>query len=141
MSRLLFSIILSSEDLFISPINKISTKPESIALKRVLKHRIPIMKLNPMGEDLFDQPLRAALTSMIFKTDCHPKSDSSIGLRYLKDRISVPRDMPLLSARKLRQALETTAQTDGEQQGPPISTKNRFDQNPEPFINSHEKKH
>ena len=42
--------------------------------------------------------------------------------------------MPLLAARELRQAIEKTAQMDSSQQGPSIGTKNRFDQNPEPFL-------
>ncbi len=111
-----------------------STRPESIALKRVLKHRIPIMKLNPMGEDLFDQPLRAALSTMVDGHSYRPNKGSAIGLRHLKDRISVPRDMPLLSARKLRQALEKTAEIDGPEQGQRITLQNRFDQNPAPFL-------
>jgi len=34
-----------------------------------------------------------------------PKKLSGISLRYLKNRISVPRDMPIISARLLRQSL------------------------------------
>ena len=108
-------------------------QPESIALTRVLKHRKNLLNINPLGASLFDQPLRAALTLMMKGQPCAPQEGSAIGLRYLKDRISVPRDMPLLSARKFRQALEETAQTDSSQQGPALDTKNRFDQDPKPF--------
>ena len=108
--------------------------PEAIALERVLKHKNKIMEINPLRADLLDQPLRAALTNMISQSNCIPNSKTALGLRYLKDRISVPRDMPLLSARKLRQALEATAQRDSSIQGPPIPFRDRFDQNPEPFI-------
>ena len=111
--------------------------PEYIALSRVLKHRQNLLEVNPLGANVFDQPLRAALTYMIKGQVCTPNKGSASGLRYLKDRISVPRDMPLLSARKMRQALERTAQIDGSKQGPSIETKNRFDQNPEPFQNKH----
>ncbi|WP_320667355.1 glutathione S-transferase [Prochlorococcus sp. MIT 1307] len=111
-----------------------SQNPESVALSRVLKHRQNLIALNPLGSNLFDQPLRAALTLMIKGEPCLPQEGSAQGLRYLKDRISVPRDMPLLSARKFRKALEKTAQLDSSQQGPAIDTKNRFDQNPMPFI-------
>ena len=86
-----------------------------------------------MGSENFDQPLRAALTNMFEENMCRPEEGSAPGLRYLRDRISVPRDMPLLSARKLRQALERTAQIDGPDQGPPIPTRHRLDQNPEPI--------
>ena len=86
-----------------------------------------------MGKIRFDQPLRAALTLMISNETCPPQSGSAQGLRYLKDRISVPRDMPLLAARRLRQSLEATAKLDSSEQGPPIPIKNRFDQDPSPF--------
>ncbi len=104
-----------------------------IALSRVLKHRQRIMNVNPLDESLFEQSLRAALTKMITSKTCVPNKGTASGLRYLKDRISVPRDMPLLSAREFRGALEETAQIDGETQGPPIPLKNRLDQNPAPF--------
>ncbi len=104
--------------------------PAAIALGRVLKHREVIKHVNPLQSELFDQPLRAALSRMISHKECIPNKGTAVGLRYLKDRISVPRDMPLLSARELRQALEYTANLDSNKQGPPISKNNRFDQNP-----------
>jgi glutathione S-transferase len=58
-------------------------------------------------------------------------------LRYLRDRISVPRDMPLHAARRLRQALEHTATLDPETpdgQGPSIPRRHRRDQDPHPFL-------
>ena len=109
---------------------------KSIALRRVLKHRECIMRSNPIGAKMFDQPLRAALTNMIKDTICTPNQGSALGLRYLKDRVSVPRDMPLLSARVLRIALEKTASIDSSHQGPPIPIRNRFDQDPQPFLNA-----
>ncbi len=111
--------------------------PESIALSRVLKHRQTLLEVNPLEANFFDQPLRAALTLMVKGQDCTPSEGSAPGLRYLRDRVSVPRDMPLLAARKLRQALERTAQIDSHKQGPSIEIRNRFDQNPEPFIRNH----
>ena len=107
-----------------------NNQAEAIALQRVLKHRECLMQINPMGPDLFDQPLRAALTTMIKGQPCIPTKGSALGLRYLKDRISVPRDMPLLSGRLFRQALERTANIDGSDLGPEIPTRNRLDQNP-----------
>ncbi len=106
---------------------------ESIALGRVLKHRERLLELNPLGPQRFDQPLRASLTLMMTNKICSPESGSALGLRYLRDRISVPRDMPLIAARKLRTALEITAQIDGSTEGPPIPFHNRFDQDPYPF--------
>ncbi len=106
---------------------------EALALGRVIKHKERIIAVSPMKNKLFDQPLRAALTSMITKKDCTPGENSASALRYLRDRISVPRDMPLLSGRLLRQALERTANIDGGDLGPKIPTKNRLDQNPRLF--------
>ncbi len=102
----------------------------AIALERVIKHKERIIAVNPMKDKLFDQPLRAALTSMVSKEECHPDKNSASSLRYLRDRISVPRDMPLLAGRLFRQALERTANLDGSDQGPKIPTRNRLDQNP-----------
>ncbi len=108
-------------------------KYESIALERLIKHKEKIIAINPMRNELFDQPLRAALTFMYFKRDCVPNKKSASAIRYLRDRISVPRDMPLLSARVFRQALEHTASIDGIELGPKIPTRDRQDQNPIPF--------
>ncbi len=118
------------ETSFKDPLDQAS---ERVALSRVVKHRTPILQANPIGETAFDQPLRAALTKMVLGKPSIPNKGSAIGLRYLKDRISVPRDMPILSARKLRQALEATATIDGAEQGPSIPRRNRFDQDPSPF--------
>jgi glutathione S-transferase len=104
------------------------------ALERVLRHRSALIARNPLGA-AFDQPLRAALTHLISGKLCQPNADTAIGLRYLRDRISVPRDMPLQSARLLRKALEATAALDGEAQPAPPPFEHRFDQDPRPFLN------
>ena len=93
----------------------------AIALGRVLRHQQRLRDVNPMGAEAFDQPLRCALTRLILKTPCPPPAESAAGLRYLRDRISVPRDMPLPAARLLRQALESTAQLDGPEQAKPLT--------------------
>ena len=110
-----------------------------IALARVLKHRQPILERNPLGPERFDPALRCGLAAL-GPGDCQlltPPSGSAVGLRYLRDRISVPRDMPLHAARRLRQALEATAQLDPAahaSQGSPIPTSHRRDQDPRPFL-------
>ena len=106
-----------------------------LALTRVLRHKDKLLSLNPIGAEKFDQPLRSALTRLIKNTDCKPDTGSASALRYLRDRISVPRDMPLPAARLLRQALEATAEIDGSAQPKSLPKQNRYDQNPAPFIN------
>ena len=103
------------------------------ALGPVLRHRQTLMARNPLGAGL-DQPLRAALTWMVTGLTVQPQAGAAMGLRYLRDRISVPRDMPLLSGRCLRQALERTAALDGDGQPEPLPIQHRFDQDPRPFL-------
>ena len=107
--------------------------PQERALERVLHHRETLIARNPLG-DKFDQPLRAALTALIKNQPTSPNAHSAVGLRYLRDRISVPRDMPLHSARELRQALESTAALDSNAQPDPIPFDHRYDQDPRPFM-------
>ena len=106
----------------------------SVALTRVLRHRHQLLALNPLGPEGFDQPLRAALTHLITGDSCQPTSGSAAALRYLRDRISVPRDMPLPAARLLRQCLEATAALDGPASPRPVPSRDRFDQNPQAFL-------
>jgi glutathione S-transferase len=106
-------------------------EPESSraeALQRVIKHHQNIIRINPADDQLFDQALRCALTNMITDAECSPPPDSDIALRYLRDRISVPRDMSIYAAKRLREALEKTAALVGDRQGVPIPFKHRHDQ-------------
>jgi glutathione S-transferase len=112
-----------------------------VALARVLKHRYALLQRNPLPPRLFEPALRSALTALLTPTDLSaiapPPAGSAPGLRYLRDRISVPRDMPLHSARLLRQALEATAlrdPADPARQGEPIPVQHRRDQDPRPFL-------
>ncbi len=105
----------------------------SEALQRVLKHRANIMRVNPADEKLFDPALRCALTNLMTDEECPPPPESDVALRYLRDRISVPRDMSIYAAKRLREALEKTAAMVGDRQSPPLPTKHRRDQDPVNF--------
>jgi glutathione S-transferase len=103
------------------------------ALKRTIEHRINIIKVNPADDKLFDQALRCALTHMMTGEDCVPPSGSDVALRYLRDRINVPRDMSIYAAKRLRESLEKTASLVGNGQPAPIPIQHRRDQDPSNF--------
>ncbi len=109
------------------------THARAEALQRVIKHRDNIIKANPAEDQLFDEALRCALTNMMTGEVCSPPPSSDLALRYLRDRISVPRDMSIYAAKRLRTALENTAALVGEQQSPPLPIKHRRDQDPANF--------
>jgi glutathione S-transferase len=100
------------------------------ALQRVIKHRHNIIRVNPADDQLFDTALRCALTNMMTDEICTPPAESDVALRYLRDRISVPRDMSIYAAKRLREALEKTAALVGDRQPSPIPFRNRRDQDP-----------
>ncbi len=104
------------------------------ALHRVLRHRNNLIRVNPLEDTVFDEALRCALTYLMTGETCNPPKGSDVGLRYLRDRISVPRDMSIYAAKRLRTALETTAALVGDRQGVPIPIKHRRDQDPQNFI-------
>ena len=107
------------------------------ALARVLKHRQTLLAVNPHSGAGLDQALACALTRLVTGEACPPPAGSAAGLRYLRDRVCVPRDMSLHGARRLRQALEGTAQLDpapGTPSGTPIPTSHRRDQDPRRFV-------
>ena len=104
------------------------------ALQRVIKHRDSLLNANPADRQLFDEALRCALTNMMTEQTCTPPSGSDVALRYLRDRINVPRDMSIYAAKRLRTALEQTAALDGDRQPEPIPVRHRYDQNPANFI-------
>ncbi|WP_019507893.1 glutathione S-transferase family protein [Pleurocapsa sp. PCC 7319] len=105
------------------------------ALQRVIKHRENIIKVNPADNQLFDEALRCALTNMMTEETCTPPPGSDVALRYLRDRISVPRDMSIYAAKRLRESLEKTATLAGDRQPEPIPIRHRYDQNPVNFVN------
>jgi glutathione S-transferase len=103
------------------------------ALHRVIKHRNNIIRVNPTPDDLFDEALRCALTHLMTGTIHKPQSSVEVGLRYLRDRISVPRDMSIHAAKRLRESLEQTASLLSDREPTPIPTQHRRDQNPIEF--------
>ncbi|MCG9891540.1 MAG: glutathione S-transferase family protein [Thermosynechococcaceae cyanobacterium MS004] len=103
------------------------------ALNRVLKHRANIIRVNPASDALIDEALRCALTHLMTQQPCTPPSGSDSALRYLRDRINVPRDMSIYAAKRLRESLELTAALVGDRPGTPIPTSHRRDQNPAEF--------
>jgi glutathione S-transferase len=109
----------------------------ALAIGRVLKHRDALLARNPLAAERFDPALRSALTQLASGVAVGPPAHSAAGLRYLRDRISVPRDMPLHAARLLRRALEATARLDPatpEAGSEPLPLKHRRDQDPRPFL-------
>ena len=104
------------------------------ALQRVIKHRHNIIKVNPADNQLFDEALRCALMTMMTGESCTPPANSDAALRYLRDRINVPRDMSIYAAKRLRTALEQAAALVGDAQPEPIPVRHRYDQNPVNFI-------
>ena len=111
------------------------TNSREEALQRVIKHRHNIIRANPADDHLFDQALRCALTEMMTDQVCTPPPDSDLALRYLRDRVNVPRDMSIYAAKRLRASLEKTAALVGDRQSPPLPTRDRRDQNPTNFKN------
>ncbi|BAQ64392.1 glutathione S-transferase family protein [Geminocystis sp. NIES-3709] len=104
------------------------------ALYRVLKHRENIIKVNPYPDkQLLDEALRCALTYMMTENSCTPPDNTDIALRYLRDRISIPRDMSIYAGKRLRSALEFTAQLVGNRQPEPLPLRHRRDQDPMNF--------
>jgi glutathione S-transferase len=103
------------------------------ALQRVIKHRANIIRVNPADDALCDEALRCALTHLMTGNVCPPPPESDVALRYLRDRISIPRDMSIYAGKRLRESLEATAALAGDRQGPPIPLKHRRDQDPVAF--------
>jgi glutathione S-transferase len=108
-----------------------------VAIQRLVKHRGPLLARQPLLAERFDLALRCALTRLATGTALAPPAGTAAALRALRDRISVPRDMPLHAARQLRQALESSARldpTDPDASGPPIPSQHRRDQDRQIFL-------
>tara|TARA_Y100001968_G_scaffold316988_1_gene345465 strand:- start:863 stop:2089 length:1227 start_codon:yes stop_codon:yes gene_type:complete len=108
-------------------------KFSKISLHRVMKHKKNIIRSNPCDKDLFELGLRSALTYLSTGEINKVNDSCSIGLRFLRDRISVPRDMPIISARILRFSLEKIASLGVSKEIYNIPKQHRYDQNPLKF--------
>jgi len=118
--------------------------PAHQALARVLRHAPTLVARMTAATGLpgeaVDAALRAALVQLVEGAGESgapaPPPGTAPALRYLRDRISVPRDMDLHAARALRTALEATARRDPAAPlagGPPLTLQHRRDQDPAPF--------
>ena len=102
----------------------------------MIKHKDNLLKVNPYNKESFEESLRSALTHMITGEVLIPKKFSGISLRYLKNRISVPRDMPIISARLLRQSLNKIESLSDINEIDKIPFRHRYDQDPRNFASS-----
>ena len=103
------------------------------ALKRVLKHKENIIKVNPYNKGLFEESLRSTLTYMVTGEVYKPQYNAGESIKYLKNRISVPRDMPVISARILRQSLNKIESISDNKDIEKIPVRHRYDQDPRNF--------
>jgi glutathione S-transferase len=119
--------------------------PARQALERVLRHAPTLLgrmvAATGVPPDAVDGALRSALAQLIAgpapAAAPGPLPGTAPALRYLRDRISVPRDMDLHAARALRTALEATARRDPAAPmvpGPVLPVQHRRDQDPAPFV-------
>lgn len=108
-----------------------------LAAFRVMQHHKSIARVNPVeNKENVDEALRCVVMKLLLdeNTSTQPPPDSDVSLRYVRDRINVPRDMPIWSARRLRQACEDVASACGKRSSSvSISSRHRRDQNPVPF--------
>ena len=80
--------------------------------------------------------MRSALTHLLTGEVKIPEKLSGKSLRYLKNRISVPRDMPIISARLLRQSLNKIEFLSYNNEIDKIPRNHRYDQDPRNFISN-----
>ena len=104
-----------------------------LALQRVLKHKENIIKVNPYNKGLFEESLRSTLTYMVTGEVYKPQYNAGESIKYLKNRISVPRDMPVISARILRQSLNKIESLSDNKDIEKIPVRHRYDQDPRNF--------
>jgi len=103
------------------------------ALQRVCKHRENIIRINPLADESCSLALRCALTHMMTGDAPLPPPGADIGLRYLRDRVNVPRDMSIYAAKYLRTSLEAVAAMAGDRSAGALPVRHRRDQDPKNF--------
>lgn len=111
------------------------------AALRVIKHKDTLISINPHAGSIYDAALRCTLSNMLTgRITAIPPMGSAAPLLYLRDRISVPRDMPIYSARRLRETIKLTvdaispsSSTATDMHPVTIPANHRRDQNPVPF--------
>ncbi|CAD7928846.1 unnamed protein product [Amoebophrya sp. A120] len=128
-------------------------------LYRVLRHREKVAGANPYGKsEAFDLAMRAVLSRLVeehaAREPCQQIVDlirerdpeavqidrlppnSARALRYVRDRVSIPRDMSFWAGRKFRHALEQVARDLGNPEETcehPIPVEHRRDTDPKRF--------
>ena len=100
----------------------------------MIKHKDNLIKVNPYNKESFDESLRSVLTYLISGEVIVPENIGSKSLKYLKNRISVPRDMPVISARLFRQSLNKIESFCMDKVIHTIPINHRYDQDPSKFI-------
>ena len=124
-------------------------EPEDAALEavaRTVKHREKLLAANHqalphLDKAVADESLRMALTGLVTgEQTAAPPAGAELSLRYIRDRVNVPRDMSIWAARRLRTSLEAVAQQaaagGGDPAQPPrlaIPVRHRRDQDPLAF--------
>jgi glutathione S-transferase len=73
------------------------------AAYRMIKHHETLASKNPFGAEAFDDGVRCALTLLLTGKQVTPVTkNADQAIRYIRDRISVPRDMSIWAAKNLR---------------------------------------
>ena len=114
-------------------LQRFAPEVQAWAVARTYKHRENIVKANPVEDEVADEAIRCALTYLKSGELVAPPKGGDVALRYLRDRVNVPRDMSIYAARRMRTALERTAALAGDGEGPPIPVNHRRDQDPRAF--------
>lgn len=111
-------------------------KPGAVleAVSRVCRFHKNVIRVNPAEDKaMVDVALRTALTHLVKGESRIPPAGADAVLRFIRDRVNVPRDMSLSAGRRMRRALEVTAARAGSTNGTPVTTTHRRDQNPMNF--------
>ncbi|KAJ3282983.1 hypothetical protein HDU79_009518 [Rhizoclosmatium sp. JEL0117] len=104
------------------------------ALRRCVRHKDAIVAVNADTDKArFDAAFRFVLGGLVGHQGGTPPAGSALGLRHLRNQISIPRDMSVGAGVVMRQALEDAAALDSDLQPPALPVKHRRDQDARPF--------